>query len=283
MSVNTIYGVRAQLLAELGIPYYSIKGSTLNEHLLVKPFYGAQNPLKYPKRKYVGVGIGGHKKVVTPHGVPIERHNLFEPEYSQLFTHIPYVVRTPDNDLTLEEKLKYRMRAVLEKNGVIWLGYFLRPIENMPTDVTITRLTSENGFISPVPFVHDEKYQSILDSQLRTIDTFNHETKTYDTISVSVNASLTFTADDVAELLNSINVLYGSDEFPILSELGMFAGIETSSAPLLPTDQSTYLETDLTILSSYTPIRHTLVAGQAFEIPLDLGSNQLLSRAVTYV
>lgn len=283
MTVNTLYGQRVQLLSEHNIPYTSVEGTTLNEKVNVNPYYGGYAPYKYPKRRYIGVGIGGHKQVLNPHGVLIERHNLFEPYYTQLFNHAPFVIRTVANDLPLEDKLKYRMRAVLEIDGIQYVAYYLRLIEDLDSDVTATTINTVGGVITTTPFVPDVKYQSILDHQLRTLTTFDHETKAYESLVVSLTGSITLSVSEVNDLITSIGILYGADPAPIISEIGIFAGIETTSNPILPTDTYSYLEADQVVLSSYTPIHHQLIAGASYKLNIDVGPLGLLSRSIPYV
>lgn len=282
MGVNTIYGQRIQYISEHGLPFIAQPNTTLNEKLLVQPSFAITSGKIYPKRRYLGVGIGGHQQVMTPHGIPIERHNLFEPYFSQLFQQVPWVVREPHDDITLEEKLKYRMRAVFEKDGLQRIGYYLRVMDNLPSDVTVNHIKSEAGVVTHTPFLHNATYQDILRHIPMTLANYNYDARFHEAMVVSASYTVTLTPDEINDLIASIELVSGAQEPPIISEIGIFAGIETTSNPILPTDTHSYYETDSTILSSYSGCNEVLTPGVAKTITIDLGTANLLSRTVLY-
>ena len=111
-SNRTIYGLKLQMDMLLGDRWTPMPNTTLNEKFNIG--LNAPQPSSYPTLKYMCLGVGGSSIIDSQTGYRFSTHRAID---AGLFEHIPFIIRPIDQDLTLEERSKYRFRIQENING----------------------------------------------------------------------------------------------------------------------------------------------------------------------
>lgn len=221
--VRTVYGANLQTAQLLGIPFEVVPNSTLNDKFNASNTVGL-SPADMPRMQYVAIGNGGHRMKVTGTGTlqvpePIQ-HRTTD---AALYSHLPFVLRPIGNDLTASERERYALRRLEQYNGEDYFAYYLRRMDltgvnaqmeykTVVGDVTTTTpFTPTAGNLSPTPPV---------------VVTGGSVTTSGDYVTASAIVYFNLDSFDVAEILNACNIIYGSEDFAIISEIGLCSGVD---------------------------------------------------------
>ena len=217
-SQRTLYGVSIQLATLLNQPYTPLPNTTLNEKFLIQPQVNIPNGV-YPAARYYTIGIGGNLKA-TNVAFSYSEHTATD---AALYEHVPFVIKPLNSDLTLQERLKYRFRKILNINGDEYAAYYLKVIPNITLPSSLYVISTNNG-------LHK---LSILDTN--TNDMLNpvprdkaHALPDYvniDYITKSAKLEFSLTVDEIAELKNVFTLLYNEDK--LITEIGVCSGIDS--------------------------------------------------------
>lgn len=182
---------------------------------------------------YFGIGIKGF----TPgqpddNGISIPNPNQHAPNDFNAFFPIPHLVRRRDADLSSSERDNFRIRVPFEKDGVQYVGYWLRKLkfdEFKPVMRLITR-DELTGATSPVDYIpKDEDLHPT--PQVIPSDGVVPVTNQYMKGDAKVNMS--FTGVDLDEVKNACQIMYGNASYAAISEYYVVAGIEaTNQGPI---------------------------------------------------
>lgn len=234
---RTVAGAQLQTNRQLGlkheVPEYTTLNQALNEPTIINllptiPTAGMEVYDEYDLdtdsdsifTKYVVLGNGGHKNInnpndAVPYSVPVP-HLATD---TGLFNIMPLVVRPATEDLTIEQRKKYRLRRTIEKDGVKYAAYFCRVLEFPRTTPDMMITTIENGEESSTQFIPTI-------NNLRP--SHPEENQDYDGkyASVSSFVTLVFDAQELKDIKDACRILYGNERMAILSELAICSGVE---------------------------------------------------------
>lgn len=130
-SQRTLYNMDLQLAQMLNVPYSPHANTTLNEKLDILPGEPITSGT-YPTLKYMCIGCGGNTLVDVPTSYPYSQHQPFD---ASLFKLMPFVIRESTNDLSDNEKTKYRLRKMLTINNTSYYAYYLKYLD-VSRDIT---------------------------------------------------------------------------------------------------------------------------------------------------
>lgn len=125
-SQRTVYNIALHLSMLFNKSYTLLSNTTMNEKFEIE----AGNIIpegRYPTLKYIGIGIGGNAVIENSNAYTYSEHS---PIQGVLYEHIPFVLRKPNNDITLGERVKYRFRKVINIDGDPYIAYYLKVIDN---------------------------------------------------------------------------------------------------------------------------------------------------------
>lgn len=233
---RTIYGAAVQTALMLGSPHRLHEYSTFNEAIhnaTIVPFQptvgtrGMQIARPYDptvdtrslKMGYITIGNKGHQVVIEE-----DDGSSFPPEErsaraSGLYGMIPFIIRPVENDLTNAQRAKYRLRKTLDIGGDLFVAYFARVFDMTEVPIEAIVTTIANGISTTatlVPTVADLK---------PTPPKITGSTQGNYARVVAV-APLAFTAEEVEELKNACNVLYGNERRAMISEIAFCTGVD---------------------------------------------------------
>jgi hypothetical protein len=182
-----------------------------------------------PTFGYFGVGIKGFKnlddgQLSAPYIPGAENMDLFEP--------IPFRIVPVTEDLSNEERAKYRMRVLKNVNGTDYWAYYLKKVEILDervkfieTDLT-TRVETElntldSNKLNPIPITTTAEGTVTATSEIIT--------------AITINLQITG-----AEVREAIDVLYDGNLLKLkISEIGIYTGEDKAH---VGSDNTSYTE-----------------------------------------
>lgn len=153
---RTAYFSKLQSAMVRGGVYEWLEHTTLNEKFNVLPKeYTAAGV--YPILSYLAIGRGGLGMFAGDDGEPdvlIKQHKSTD---AALFEHMPFVLRTLDNDLPAERRNRYALRTQKEYFGIPYWAYWLRRTDFSQADSDLFMKTVlADGTVTVEEFVPDE-------------------------------------------------------------------------------------------------------------------------------
>lgn len=267
---RTTWGAVAQTAAIAKVPVDYLAGTTLNEKFGVFQNESINSATDYQELSYFGIGRGStYMKVLSDSSSQSENY-LHEPFDAALFYQLPFVLRTIDNDIPAEKRVKYAMRCIVEKDGIKYVAYYLKALDKSSSSITTktvvpatdtesetsTDLISDPRYLNPVPTKADA-------GNVRTDGAY---------IRVSLLLQSKLDAWDISEILNAKQILTGNNQLEI-TEVGLFVGIPKSVSSSITNEAVVYTESLRTQLSMVSPHRILLnqFEGRELVINHDLG------------
>ena len=220
--VRTVYGAHLQTCQLMGVPFSVAPNSTLNEKFNINT--GTLTNADMPRMRYVAIGNGGHRMKTTGTGTlqvpePIQ-HRTTD---AALYSHIPFALRPSADDLTPAMRERYALRRVETHNGDNYFAYYLRRMDLTAVSsqmeykavtasgVTTTVFQPDTDNINPVPPV---------------INVGGTIVTTGDYVTASARVSFILDVVDVQEILRACEVIYGSKDYGIISEIALCSGVD---------------------------------------------------------
>lgn len=258
---RTVLGSQLQTERGLGLKHNVQEYTTLNQAISertiisnlpepltkgmeVLPDYDYQTDSDKIFTQYLCIGNGGHKILAgstsanggfnsspgesnvtnaIPYTLPVP-HLATD---TGLYHPIPFLVRPVTADLTIAERRDYALRRTIEKDGVLYAAYFARKINYSQ--------------VTPVANV-----THVVDGESTTTElvyTMNNLRPSHPTEDVSYNASyanvsasvtVLWDEDQIQDIKDACRILYGSDNFAIISEIAICSGVEKPIAQKYP-------------------------------------------------
>ena len=218
---RTALGIYLQSCLFRNLPYVMQEKTTLNEALNIQA--GVAPPSNvYPSVKCIGIGVGGLRPSVNDGLWSIDAAD-HEADHFGFYRQMPFVIRKPDNDLSPTERAKYALRRIEVVNNVSYVAYYLRRLDPPVTTASLEVLTVNNGISTTVPFVPTN---ANLSPTVPAIS--NKSTNTVDGsyITASNTNTVVFTPDDIVNLFEVAETLYGSSAQAVISEIGIVSGVD---------------------------------------------------------
>lgn len=290
--VRTIYGTNLQTASTLRLKVEIPNYSTINEVMgdsdtvpnqpspktmgmeSAEP-YNFEEDSKNNCLQYFVIGNGGHRNMPAPTGgVPYTDVEVHRATDAGLFKMIPFVVRPVTDDLTGVERAKYRLRKTMMINGQLYAAYYARKLNIDAVIPEMTTVTVADGIEYPSTF------QPTLANLKPTPSEINYEN---DGSFVQVVAALdiNFSAQEIRYIREACALLYGSEHYAIISEIGFCSGVDKPVVQRYPnagtqtpvtvnggaTVEAVAVQLN-TIMSTYYPINYV---NDGFSIGFDLG------------
>lgn len=219
---RTIYGSALQTAQLLGIEYNLLNNSTLNQRFNVQE--NAALPAgQYPKLQYFCIGTGGVRLVAGADGNPRTEQVQHRAKDASCYAPFPFVLRSIDNDLSLAERMKYALRVTEEYNGESYVAYYLKRIDLSGVVLNVEKRIINDGVITSSAYVPDS---TALVPVPPVIANLGANILTSEYLTSSAQLILTFTEDEITELLAASVIKYGTDDYANISEIGLCSGLD---------------------------------------------------------
>ena len=227
--VRTGYGAKIQTSQLLGIPNVVEEYSTLNEKFNIATAY-QMNAVDEQKMRYVCIGNGGHAMEVSGNNsLPIPKPLMHRPTDAALYSHLPFVLRPVENDIDALTRQRYALRKVILIDNEEHVAYYLRRIDLTGVQAQMLLKNIENNIETTAPFIPTAGNLSPI---APAVNIGNSIPTTGDFVLASAPIGFILDTFDMAELQNAANILYGSEDYAIISELGLVAGVDKTISAL---------------------------------------------------
>jgi hypothetical protein len=220
--VRSAAGANLQTCQLLKKPLVLLENSTLNQKFNIqKDTIPADSDIF--SMQYLTIGNMGHRMLLGSNNIPYPSPVQHLPEHSGLYNHIPFVLRLPNEDLTPQERIRYRLRRMEQHDGTTYVAYYGLVMDLTLTQPKLELRVVDGDNVTSTPFAY-------------TLDNLNPTQPTIppgqglvtgsDYIASTAKVPFKLTADDVVELLNVANILYGDENYAIISEIGVCHGVD---------------------------------------------------------
>lgn len=223
-SVPTIVGMIRQSCEYFGIPVTILPNTTLNQKLGIFADE-VLNSTDVLRTRYLAVGNGGHDFTISSRPGRKKKwkslgHNR---THTGLFNQVPWVLRLLEDDLTPEQRLRYRLRRVETHGGLRYAAYYLRVLDLTETTVKAELRHVEDGVTTSRPYVPMLEHLSPVPD---TLVTGEEVTTSGDYAAVSSLVKFHMTPEDVQEFITAVNIIEGEEGLATISEIGVCSGVD---------------------------------------------------------
>lgn len=262
-----------------GLPFILKPFTTLNERFAVQ---ADQVPTadQMPALRYWTIGNGGHDFIPAANGIGKPTPLQHRATDAGLYSPIPFVLREPVNDLTPAQRLKYRLRVPMQIGGVNYIAYYAKVIDYTGVAPQMELQTrNEDGTVTVIPFVPNS---SNLNPTPPDVSPTGVNVVTGEYVNVATRTPINLTADDVAELVNVANILYGDPDLAIISEVALCSGVDKSvtgggnGQPTITYTEAIACQIN-TIFNAFYALQY---ADEGINILMDIGSTEPLLHLV---
>lgn len=219
---HTAIGQYVQSRLFLGLPIEQLPNTTLNQKFNINHKNVRIEPNDQFRAIYFCIGDGGSgmEKAADRPAIPDLRDH--DPTDCALYHHLPFVLRPINNDLTNEQRSRYRLRRKELHNGVEYFAYYARVLSYEST----TRIMAEsivNGVSDVKPY---EFTENNLSPKEPTLQVREKVTASNTKIKISTGASIVFDENDIRELINVSKILYGTTRYAAITEMSVVGGVD---------------------------------------------------------
>lgn len=221
-TVRSVYGAALQTSQLLGLPVPIRENTTLNQKFNINKDIAVASTDNIAMR-YATIGNGGHKMIVGANNIPYPKAIQHTPRHAGLYNHLPFVLRRPSEDLTPQQRQAYRLRRLETHDNTVYVAYYLKVLDLSNTSTQLELRHVENNATTSTEF---QATLADLTPEPPAIDPNGVLTTTGDYIAATAKVPFIMLENDVDELLNVANVIYGDPNYAIISEIGLCAGAD---------------------------------------------------------
>ena len=223
-NIRSIYGAYLQTCALLGFNVDIKPNSTLNQKFDLFP-NEIFNSGETPTVKYLTIGNGGHTASMGVDGLPLINPVPHSPRHAALYNHLPFIIREVTEDLTPGERLLYRLRVPRTIDGVNYMCYYAKVLDLSMVEPKIELRNNTDGIITATDFTPS---LADLNPVKPVIPVNGNITSTGNYLASTAKIEFVMNEAEITELLNACNIIYGSDNYAFISEIGLCSGVDRS-------------------------------------------------------
>ena len=186
----------------------------------IVPEYDPDTETRDLKLGMIMIGRGGHGGTIDDDGEMAPITYPHEATHTGLFRYLPLLTRPVSGDLTGEEKAKYRLRTTMRINNVLYAVYWGKLIDTSSSEIIEVIETVENGkVVSSRPYTPTAN-----DARPEKTDIQQTATGVYLRTYAGIN--LAFSNDEIEDIVNACELMYGSANKAVISEIAFCFGID---------------------------------------------------------
>lgn len=221
--VRTIYGASLQTTQLMKLPFTLVPNTTLNEKFNIATNVSL-NAAEIPSVQYVAIGNGGHTMEVSGNSpLSVPKPIMHRTTDASNFSHLPFVLRPIENDIDATTRQRYALRKILVIGGEEYVAYYLRRMDltGSSSQMQLKNITNNTETVSP--FVPTAANLSPTPTNI----VGGGAVPTSGDFALA-SALVTFELDtiDMDEIKNAANIIYGSEDYAIISEIALCSGLE---------------------------------------------------------
>ena len=271
--VRTIYGAQLQTTQLLGLPTIIKPYSTLNEKFSIHNTVALGDTDK-PSVKYIGIGNGGHRMVMGANNISRPEPVQHTPRNAALYNQLPFVLRLPSEDLTAAERINYRLRRLESHDGVTYVAYYLKVLDLSDTLPQLELRAIVDGIVTSTPF---NPTAADLNPVPPALTPGGVITTTGDYIAATAKVPFFMSSDDIDEFLNVCNIIYGDDNYAMISEIALCSGLDRNVVGEFNGISTGYIDAvGVQIVSFISAFYCVKFSNNSINISFDMGSLEAL-------
>ena len=219
---RTTLGIMLQAAKLLGRPHSFPKYTTLNERFDIHAD-AHQDLTEVPNLGYYCIGIGGHRMIIDDKQIPVDDPVSHETTNTGLFKPMPFVLRQLNDDLPATQRVKYALRRKETYNGTEYWAYYLKRLAKINEAPEVIHDNTKDGVTTskPFDFTNEDLYPTPSD-----LPPVGVVVASADIIRISAKVEIDFSEQDVLEYLNVCKIMYGSEKYAVISEIGICSGVD---------------------------------------------------------
>lgn len=258
----------------IGKPVVAPTNSTLNQKFDVQASVALADS-DIPVNKYVFIGNGGHRMVTGSDGVAYPEIIRHLARHSGLYNHLPFVMRLVTDDLSASERANYRIRKIETHDSVTYACYYGKLLDMSSTTPALELRTITDGVVTSEAFTYTLSDLSPTPPDSGSSGVVDTEG---DYIASTAKIPFVMSSDDIDEFLNVANILYGTDNLAIISEMALASGVDRSVVGDFNGTQASYTEVIGCQINSFIGLFFAAkFNNNGLTIQFDLGSSEPLS------
>lgn len=173
--------------------------------------------------KYVAIGIGGHAMGVAANGLTFPRAVEHTTRHTGLYAQVPFVMRLLSDDLLPNERMRYRLRRIEDHGGVLYAAYYLKVLDLSSTNPLLELRNITDGVTTSEPYVplltDLNPVPPVLANGQVLVTNGNY-------VAATAKAPFEMSPSDITEFINVCNILYGTPDLAIISEVALCSGVD---------------------------------------------------------
>lgn len=232
--------------------------------------YDAEKDTKNLRLEYLCIGIKGHRSVTDSNRIDLTMPVEHKATDTGLYQIVPFVVKPLDNDLSTEQRKRFRLRKVIEIDDTLYAAYFLRKLDNTDSQTTMTLNSVDRGVTTT------NAWKPTIENLRPTQPQIGYQNDgTYGL--VASNVEVVFEKQDIDWFMDACELLFGHRYYSI-TELGYCTGVDKDIKREYP---ATGVQTPSTQISS-----RGLKEAQAVQIAYFVNSDlnpSVFNKRVTYL
>ena len=220
---RTVYGANLQTNQLMKLPHTLTPNTTLNEKFNIQPTAGL-NANEMPAVQYVAIGNGGHGMEISGNSsLPVPKPLMHRPTDAALYNHLPFVLRPVTNDIDVTTRARYGLRKVITVDSEDYVAYYLRRMDLTGISAQMQLKNIANNVETTNPFVPTA---ANLSPTAPAIIGGGAVPTTGDFVLSSALINFILDSQDMTEIISAANIIYGSEDYAIISEIGLCSGVE---------------------------------------------------------
>lgn len=236
--VRTAMAGRIQTSQHLGKGVPALPHSTLNQKLGIHQDVDMASG-EMQVTRYLAIGNGGHNFIVGANGRVKWRAVHHKARHAALYNQLPFVLRPIANDLSADQRARYRLRRIEQHNGEQYVAYYLRVLDLSNSPVEMEIRNTENGITTSTPYVPTLED---LNPQPPALVTGQAITTTGEYIATTCKVPFVMTPDDVQEFIDACRIIEGEDGYAVISEMATVAAVDRNVSGLFNGVTKTYVD-----------------------------------------
>lgn len=267
--VRTAAGAALQTAQLLGKPVVIQANSSLNQKFDIQATVAIADT-DHPVMKYVTIGNGGVRVTTGVNGIAILKSVQHSPQHAALYSHLPFILRLPNDDLDPGQRANYRLRRLETHDSVSYVAYYLKLMDLSASVPQLELRSVTDGVTTSTPYVPT---LADLNPTPPPMDNNNVVQTTGDYIASTAKVPFTLNAWEIEEFLNVCNIIYGDDGYAMISELGICSGVDRTVTGDFNGTSAGYTEAIgvqiCTFMNTSIPVKFI---NTSFSLMLDTGS-----------
>lgn len=222
---RTIYGavVQTAQLLNIPIPAAFIQASSLNTSLgiLASATPAVNEPIAM---RYFTLGIGAHSYTTGAGGIALPATKNHSARDAGSFKIIPICIRQVGDDIEDAYRQRYALRRIETIGGAPHIVYYARRFDASGAVIKAYQQTISNGRVTD----SNEFTPSLADREPTPVEIAPGVSNPLTAVVMRASALCTISLDafDVAEILNASMVMFGSEDYTYVSEIGLVTGAD---------------------------------------------------------